>query len=95
MFVKSNAKKNRPPGTESLVLPDTDDFMHRPTRSVGGKFHAVRFSAGAPRWPMHGVVRVGQDETVILIIHQIILDAFHPYTVLRRGAESTTEGEPS
>ena len=63
--------------------------MHRLARSSGGKScgahpraRAARFSAGALRKLVHEVVqlvRVAQDETVILIIHQIILDAFHPY----------------
>ena len=38
---------------------------------------AVKLSAGAPRRPVHEIVRVGQDETVTLIIHQIILEASH------------------
>ena len=36
----------------------------------------MKLSAGAPRRPVHEIVRVGQDETVILVI---ILIAFHPW----------------
>ena len=35
---------------------------------------AMQLSAGA-RWPMHEVVIFGQDETVCLSIHELVLDA--------------------
>ena len=37
----------------------------------------MKLSAGAPRRPVHEIVCVGQDETVILMILAIILIAFH------------------
>ena len=40
---------------------------------------AVKLSAGAPRRPVHEVIRVGQHKAVILVNHQIVLEAFHPW----------------
>ena len=46
--------------------------------SLRGGGRAMKLSASAPRRPVHEVVRVEQDEPVILTIHQIILDALRP-----------------
>ena len=71
---------------DGLVLPDTGYFTHRPARSAGGKSHgappahmrAMKRVSGAPSRPVHEVVRVAQDKTIILIAHQILLDARRP-----------------